>query len=88
MLACPRRWLWAERCCVCGPGLLLLTTPFTLVRLLSCHCFLFLRLSHLVLDEVDQLFTRAPEQVQPLLHLTHAWLFCWLPSVLVFVLLR
>uniref|UniRef100_H3BY61 RNA helicase n=1 Tax=Tetraodon nigroviridis TaxID=99883 RepID=H3BY61_TETNG len=36
--------------------LVLVTTPFTLVRLLSCHCFLFLRLSHLVLDEADQLF--------------------------------
>lgn len=46
---------------------MLVTTPFTLVRLLSCHCFLFLRLSHLVLDEADQLFTLAPEQVKHLL---------------------
>lgn len=45
------------------PGLLLVTTPFSLVRLLSCHCFLFLRMYHLVLDEADQLFTRAPDQV-------------------------
>lgn len=43
-----------------------MTTPFTLVRLLSCHCFLFLRLSHLVLDEADWLFTLAPEQVKRL----------------------
>lgn len=43
---------------------MLVTTPFTLVRLLSCHCFLFLRLSHLVLDGADQLFTLAPEQVR------------------------
>ena len=42
----------------------MVTTPFTLVRLLSCHCFLFLRLSHLVLDEADRLFTLAPEQVK------------------------
>lgn len=46
---------------------MLVATPFTLVRLLSCHCFLFLRLSHLVLDEADQLFTLAPEQVKHLL---------------------
>ncbi|XP_008302968.1 putative ATP-dependent RNA helicase TDRD12 [Stegastes partitus] len=43
--------------------LLLVTTPFTLVRLLSCHSFLFLRLYHLVLDEADQLFTLAPDQI-------------------------
>lgn len=40
-----------------------MTTPFSLVRLLSSHCFLFLRLYHLVLDEADQLFTLAPDQV-------------------------
>lgn len=44
-------------------GLLLVTTPFTLARLLSCCCFLFGRLYHLVLDEADRLFTLAPEQV-------------------------
>lgn len=44
-------------------GLLLVTTPFTLARLLSCCCFLFMRLYHLVLDEADRLFTLAPEQV-------------------------
>ncbi|XP_061578783.1 putative ATP-dependent RNA helicase TDRD12 [Cololabis saira] len=47
--------------------LLLLTTPFSLVRLLSCHLFLFLRLYHLVLDEADQLFTLAPDQMATIL---------------------
>ncbi|KAM6937847.1 putative ATP-dependent RNA helicase TDRD12 [Xenentodon cancila] len=47
--------------------LLLLTTPFSFVRLLSCHCFLFLRLYHLVLDEADQLFTLAPDQMATIL---------------------
>ncbi|XP_037622451.1 putative ATP-dependent RNA helicase TDRD12 isoform X4 [Sebastes umbrosus] len=47
--------------------LLLVTTPFSLVRLLSCHCFLFLRLYHLVLDEADQLFTLAPDQMATIL---------------------
>ncbi|XP_027884911.1 putative ATP-dependent RNA helicase TDRD12 isoform X2 [Xiphophorus couchianus] len=47
--------------------LLLVTTPFTLVRLLSCHCFLFLRLYHLVLDEADQLFTFAPDEMATIL---------------------
>lgn len=46
-----------------SPGLLLVTTPFTMARLLSCCCFLFARLYHLVLDEADRLFTLAPEQV-------------------------
>ncbi|XP_035986741.1 putative ATP-dependent RNA helicase TDRD12 isoform X1 [Fundulus heteroclitus] len=46
---------------------LLVTTPFTLVRLLSCHCFLFLRLCHLVLDEADKLFTHAPDQMASIL---------------------
>ncbi|XP_039664374.1 putative ATP-dependent RNA helicase TDRD12 isoform X1 [Perca fluviatilis] len=47
--------------------LLLVTTPFSFVRLLSCHCFLFLRLSHLVLDEADQLFSLAPDQMATIL---------------------
>ncbi|KAM9351967.1 putative ATP-dependent RNA helicase TDRD12 [Symphorus nematophorus] len=47
--------------------LLLVTTPFSLVRLLSCHRFLFLRLYHLVLDEADQLFTLAPDQMVTIL---------------------
>uniref|UniRef100_A0AAQ6AJI9 RNA helicase n=1 Tax=Amphiprion ocellaris TaxID=80972 RepID=A0AAQ6AJI9_AMPOC len=47
--------------------LLLVTTPFSLGRLLSCHSFLFLRLYHLVLDEADQLFTLAPDQMVSIL---------------------
>uniref|UniRef100_A0A8C6LPL3 RNA helicase n=1 Tax=Nothobranchius furzeri TaxID=105023 RepID=A0A8C6LPL3_NOTFU len=47
--------------------LLLVTTPFTLVRLLSCHCFLFLRLCHLVLDEADHLFELAPDEMETIL---------------------
>ncbi|KAM6926635.1 putative ATP-dependent RNA helicase TDRD12 [Lycodopsis pacificus] len=47
--------------------LLLVTTPCSLVRLLSCHCFLFLHVYHLVLDEADQLFTRAPDQMATIL---------------------
>lgn len=47
-------------------GLVLVTTPFSLLRLLSCHCFLFLRLGHLVLDEADRLFTAAPDEVSGL----------------------
>ncbi|XP_031135679.1 putative ATP-dependent RNA helicase TDRD12 isoform X2 [Sander lucioperca] len=47
--------------------LLLVTTPFSFVRLLSCHCFLFLRLYHLVLDEADQLFSLAPDQMATIL---------------------
>ncbi|CDQ65338.1 unnamed protein product [Oncorhynchus mykiss] len=39
------------------------TTPFSLVRLLRFHCFLFLRLCHLALDEVDLLFSRAPDEM-------------------------
>ncbi|XP_068168743.1 putative ATP-dependent RNA helicase TDRD12 [Antennarius striatus] len=46
---------------------LLLTTPFSFVRLLSCRCFLFLRLYHLVLDQADQLFTLAPDQMTTIL---------------------
>ncbi|AWP07948.1 putative ATP-dependent RNA helicase TDRD12 [Scophthalmus maximus] len=46
---------------------LLVTTPFSFVRLLSCHCFMFLRLYHLVLDEADQLFTLAPDQMAAIL---------------------
>ncbi|XP_076863509.1 putative ATP-dependent RNA helicase TDRD12 isoform X2 [Brachyhypopomus gauderio] len=46
---------------------LLVTTPFSLARLLDVHCFLFLRLCHLVLDEVDELYSRAPEQMAAIL---------------------
>ncbi|XP_059916674.1 putative ATP-dependent RNA helicase TDRD12 isoform X1 [Gadus macrocephalus] len=47
--------------------LLLVTTPFSLLRLISCHCFLFLRLSHLILDQADLLYTLAPEQMSSIL---------------------
>ncbi|XP_070829066.1 putative ATP-dependent RNA helicase TDRD12 [Chaetodon trifascialis] len=47
--------------------LLLVSTPFVLARLLSCRCFLFLRLYHLVLDEADRLFTLAPDQMATIL---------------------
>ncbi|MBN3316600.1 TDR12 helicase, partial [Atractosteus spatula] len=42
--------------------LIVVTTPFGLLRLMEFHCFKFLRLCHLVLDEVDVLFSRAPEE--------------------------
>ncbi|XP_024137351.1 putative ATP-dependent RNA helicase TDRD12 isoform X1 [Oryzias melastigma] len=51
--------------------LMLVTTPFTMVRLLSCHCRLFQRLYHLVLDEADQLFARAPDQMKTILQHFH-----------------
>uniref|UniRef100_A0A8C6TUJ0 RNA helicase n=1 Tax=Neogobius melanostomus TaxID=47308 RepID=A0A8C6TUJ0_9GOBI len=47
--------------------LLIITTPFSFVRVLSHHCFLFLRIYHLVLDEADQLFTLASEQMTTIL---------------------
>ncbi|XP_067091248.1 putative ATP-dependent RNA helicase TDRD12 [Osmerus mordax] len=47
--------------------LVVVTTPFSLARLLAVHCFLFLRLCHLVLDEADQLFSHAPEQMSSIL---------------------
>ncbi|XP_074533971.1 putative ATP-dependent RNA helicase TDRD12 [Halichoeres trimaculatus] len=47
--------------------LLLVTTPFSLVRLLTCHCFLFLRMYHLVLDQADQLFSLAPDEMETIL---------------------
>ncbi|XP_046889459.1 putative ATP-dependent RNA helicase TDRD12 [Hypomesus transpacificus] len=47
--------------------LVVVTTPFSLARLLPVHCFLFLRLCHLVLDEADQLFSRAPDQMSSIL---------------------
>ncbi|KAL2093046.1 hypothetical protein ACEWY4_010358 [Coilia grayii] len=46
---------------------LLVTTPFTLVRLLKAHCSLFLHLSHLVMDEVDKLYTCAPKEMEEVL---------------------
>ncbi|XP_024858341.1 putative ATP-dependent RNA helicase TDRD12 isoform X2 [Kryptolebias marmoratus] len=47
--------------------LLLVTTPFTLVRLLSCHCFMFLRVYHLVLDKAEELFALVPDQMDTIL---------------------
>ncbi|RXN34693.1 ATP-dependent RNA helicase TDRD12 [Labeo rohita] len=46
---------------------LLVTTPFTMTRLLDAQCFLFLRLCHLVLDEADVLYSQAPEQMSVIL---------------------
>uniref|UniRef100_A0A672K345 RNA helicase n=1 Tax=Sinocyclocheilus grahami TaxID=75366 RepID=A0A672K345_SINGR len=46
---------------------LLVTTPFTMMRLLDAQCFLFLRLCHLVLDEADVLYSQAPEQMSVIL---------------------
>ncbi|XP_051975326.1 putative ATP-dependent RNA helicase TDRD12 [Xyrauchen texanus] len=46
---------------------LLVTTPFTIMRLLDAQCFLFLRLCHLVLDEADVLYSQAPEQMSVIL---------------------
>nr|XP_055047822.1 putative ATP-dependent RNA helicase TDRD12 [Misgurnus anguillicaudatus] len=46
---------------------LLVTTPFTMMRLLDAQCFLFLRLCHLVLDEVNVLYSQAPEQLTVIL---------------------
>nr|XP_020473185.1 putative ATP-dependent RNA helicase TDRD12 [Monopterus albus] len=47
--------------------LLLVTTPFSLVLLLSCRCFMFMRLYHVVLDEADQLLTHAADQMVTIL---------------------
>ncbi|XP_013884583.1 putative ATP-dependent RNA helicase TDRD12 isoform X2 [Austrofundulus limnaeus] len=47
--------------------LLLVTTPFTLVRLLSCHCFLFLRMCHLILDEAEEIFALGSDQMETVL---------------------
>ncbi|KAK7116981.1 hypothetical protein R3I94_022497 [Phoxinus phoxinus] len=46
---------------------LLVTTPFSMTRLLDAQCFLFLRLCHLVLDEADVLYSQAPEQMSVIL---------------------
>ncbi|XP_062404213.1 putative ATP-dependent RNA helicase TDRD12 [Sardina pilchardus] len=46
---------------------LLVTTPFTLARLLAANCGLFLRLCHLVMDEVDVLYSRAPAEMEVVL---------------------
>ncbi|XP_062997501.1 putative ATP-dependent RNA helicase TDRD12 [Elgaria multicarinata webbii] len=41
----------------------MITTPHSLLRLLEYHSLLFLRLCHLVFDEVDVLFSEASEQI-------------------------
>ncbi|XP_072554532.1 putative ATP-dependent RNA helicase TDRD12 isoform X5 [Paramormyrops kingsleyae] len=41
---------------------LLVTTPSSLLQLLQSCCFLFLRLCHLVLDDVDLLYARVPQE--------------------------
>lgn len=48
----------------CELGQLLVTTPFSLARLLEVQFFNFHRLCHLILDEAHELFSRAPEQVR------------------------
>ncbi|XP_034143978.1 putative ATP-dependent RNA helicase TDRD12 isoform X2 [Esox lucius] len=55
------------RCCLLYPGQVIVSTPFTLARLLGSHCFQLLRLCHLVLDEVDLLFSRAPDEMASIL---------------------
>ncbi|KAK2834813.1 hypothetical protein Q7C36_015514 [Tachysurus vachellii] len=46
---------------------LLVTTPFSLARLLEVQFFYFHRLCHLILDEAHNLFSRAPEQMTAIL---------------------
>ncbi|KAF7702010.1 hypothetical protein HF521_001293 [Silurus meridionalis] len=46
---------------------LLVTTPFSLARLLEVQFFHFYRLCHLVLDEAHELISRAPEQMNAIL---------------------
>ncbi|XP_009949699.1 PREDICTED: putative ATP-dependent RNA helicase TDRD12 [Leptosomus discolor] len=41
----------------------IVTTPYSLLRLFEHHSFFFCRLCHLILDEVDVLFSDATEQV-------------------------
>uniref|UniRef100_A0A452GG39 Putative ATP-dependent RNA helicase TDRD12 n=1 Tax=Gopherus agassizii TaxID=38772 RepID=A0A452GG39_9SAUR len=41
----------------------IVTTPYSLLRLLEHHSLLFLRLCHLVFDEVDNLFSEACKQI-------------------------
>ncbi|CAM5093465.1 unnamed protein product [Natator depressus] len=41
----------------------IVTTPHSLLRLLEHHSLLFLRLCHLVFDEVDNLFSEASKQI-------------------------
>ncbi|XP_015270318.1 PREDICTED: putative ATP-dependent RNA helicase TDRD12 [Gekko japonicus] len=41
----------------------IITTPHNVLRLLECHSLLFLKLCHLVFDEVEVLFSEANEQM-------------------------
>ncbi|KAM9048061.1 putative ATP-dependent RNA helicase TDRD12 isoform 2-T2 [Megaptera novaeangliae] len=45
----------------------IVTTPHSLLRLLKYQSLLFLRLCHLILDEVEVLFSEANEQIFPIL---------------------
>ncbi|XP_008589848.1 PREDICTED: putative ATP-dependent RNA helicase TDRD12, partial [Galeopterus variegatus] len=46
----------------------IVTTPYSLLRLLTYQSLLFLRLCHLILDEVEVLFFEANEQILAILH--------------------
>jgi hypothetical protein len=50
-------------CIFLNVGDVIVTTPHSLLRLLTYRSLLFLRLCHLVLDEVHMLFFEANEQV-------------------------
>nr|XP_013796709.1 PREDICTED: putative ATP-dependent RNA helicase TDRD12 [Apteryx mantelli mantelli] len=41
----------------------IVTTPYSLLRLLEHHSLLFLRLCHLIFDEIEVLFSEASEQI-------------------------
>ncbi|XP_062923054.1 putative ATP-dependent RNA helicase TDRD12 isoform X2 [Mobula hypostoma] len=43
------------------------TTPYSLVRILKQHCLFFTRLSHLILDGVDVLFNEAIDEMSTIL---------------------
>lgn len=47
-------------------GEVIVTTPYSLLRLFEHHSLLFCRLCHLVLDEIEVLFSDAVEQVNGL----------------------
>ncbi|NWH56809.1 DDX17 helicase, partial [Geococcyx californianus] len=47
---------------------IIVTTPYSLLRLFEHHCMLFCRLCHLVLDEVEVLLSEATQQVFTILN--------------------